>query len=280
VSSSAGLAEDIAIRLGMSGAMISKNVTRDEARHAMDVWGAELIHQFQMGFHLEVQVPGASDIPRLLKNNEIDTAVITIAEFAAIAPFVDGKVMLNQSAPEGEVYYLLAHQDSNIKSLADLKGRKLSIYDHPKMVLARLWLEGALAGAMLPGIDSFFGAVATTPKPNLAVLSTFFKNTDACLVNRPTFLTMTEMNPQLGIKLKVVASSPKLIPSLLVFRKNCSPEARRELKKAIDALPKSAAGQQALALFEVSGLVGADVSVLKPTLDLISSQERAHGRAK
>ena len=77
-------------------------------------------------------------------------------DLPAVTALVDQSIMVNEAAPEGEEYVLLAHKDSGIHSVADLEGRKLSVYDHPKMNLARVWLDMLLANAKLGPVNSLF----------------------------------------------------------------------------------------------------------------------------
>ena len=45
----------------------------------------------------------------------------------------------------------------------------------------------------------------------------FFRTVDACLVTESGFQTIVEMNPQVGRRLRVLASSPRIVPFVTCF---------------------------------------------------------------
>ena len=55
------------------------------------------------------------------------------------------------------------------------------------------------------------------------------EDTDACVVARTGFETMCEINPQIGKQLKVIASSPEVVPAVFCFRADYSPPFKEDL---------------------------------------------------
>jgi len=266
-------------RFALSETLVSKNVGTSDARQAMAAWESEIKRQVPNFVSFEVSVPSSADISRRFRSGEYDAVVVTAFEYPSIASLADSTLMINEATPEGEEYLLLVHQDSGIKSVSDLRGRKISIYDHPKMNVARVWLDTLLANSKMAPAENYFSTITTNPKLNLTVLSVFFKNMDACLVAKRSFATMTELNPQLSVKLQVLAASPKLVSSVLVFRKDTPAQSRRDFESALNSLKGAPAGQQALALFDGTGIVKTNASIMKASLELIAAHERLRQKA-
>lgn len=275
---SARAAEAIEFRFSMSESMIGKNVTTEEVRQAMSTWAAEVKKQLPNFQSFEIFVTPSHDIAGKLRAGQLDGVVVTPFEYQGLVPLVEGTVLIDESAPEGEDFVLVVHRDSGIKALSDLKGRALTIYDRPKIQIARVWLDNLLGTQKLGRMDGFFSSISNNPKLNLSVLSVFFKKSDACLVSRRSLDTMIEMNPQVGRDLIPLARSPKLVVSILVFRKGCPLDRRKAFEQALQSLKKVPAGQQALALFEGTGAIPSDAAVLRPSLDLIALQERLRSK--
>jgi len=266
-------------QFGISESLIGKNVTQAEAVKAIRVWATEIYRQAPGFTSFEVSVPSAGEVPKRLRQGDIDGVVVTALEYRSMATLVDSRVMVDESAPDGEEYLVLVHRDSGFKTLSDLRGRKIVFLDRPRMNLALPWMDMALANAKLGSPDTFFSAVSNNPKLNLTVLSVFFKTMDACVVTRRGLALMKELNPQVGVKLQAVATSPKLVPSILVYRKDCPAPRRRDFEHALQLLKGAPAGQQALALFEGTGVVQAEISVIRPALDLLAAHDLLRSRS-
>ena len=84
--------------------------------------------------------------------------------------------------------------------------------------LAPVWSETILAREGLGSASGFYGQITTASKISQAVLPVFFRQLDACVVTRSGFETMVELNPQVGRQLKVLASSPPVVPVVFCFR--------------------------------------------------------------
>ncbi len=183
------------------------------------------------------------------------------------------------NARGGDEYLLLINEDSGIRTLADLRRKSLNVYDNPRMCLASIWLETLLASSNLGAPREFLGRIGIHNNLSQVVLPVYFRQLDACLVTRRAFGTMCELNPQLGRKLHVLATSPKVVTSLMAFHKDCAPEQRQKCENALIGLHKTAAGQQALTLFESSHLVLTDMSALGSTLELVKARTRFTSKA-
>ena len=80
-------------------------------------------------------------------------------------------------------------------------------------------LSVALAKEGLGAAATVLGRFSRSTKATQAVLPVFFGQADACIASRRTMETMTELNPQLAKKLRVLLEAPKMVNVFLGCRK-------------------------------------------------------------
>ena len=80
-------------------------------------------------------------------------------------------------------------------------------WQNSRMSLALAWLDIALFNDGCRPVAEFC-RVEQNKKLTKVVLPVFFRQNDACVVTRRGFKTMSELNPQVGQQLRVLASSP------------------------------------------------------------------------
>ena len=146
------------------------------------------------------------------------------------------------------------------------------------MCLAMDWVESLVNTIHLGPSDRFFAGVTPNGKLSRTVLPVFFGQVDACLVTQSGFQTMCELNPQLAVTLRALATSPPYITSFFGFHRACQPEVRIKVQLALQDLSKNTTGRQLLALFQTKGFIAKDASVLRSAVDLVEATGRAGRR--
>lgn len=269
--------ETLRFRLVISEGVIGAEVNESDANVAMQAWRDAVARQ--VGLQIDVHVANLARLVHEVRENQVDGFTLTTPEFIAVQNYSSPTIVMDAANSKGgDEYLLLVHDEGGIRSLADLRHKLVNVYDNREMSLANFWLENLLAAANLGTPPEFFGRVAIHNKLSPVVLPVYFRQADACLVTRRGFATMSELNPQLGRKLRILCSSPKLITSFMAFHKDCPPAKRQQLQSALASLHKTAAGQQALTLFESGQLVMGDYSLLRTTLDLVKDHDRLHAK--
>lgn len=175
------------------------------------------------------------------------------ASLSATACFVSKE----QNHP-GKPYLLLARHGTGLNTLPDLRGKKLAILEIVNSSLGRPWLETLLQSNRLGSVETFFRQTQIVAKPTLAVLPVFFGNSDVCLVDAAAFAVMTELNPQVGKDLQIIAASEPLVDGIQLISDagwSGSEETRQDLVQAMTELHLEPAGQQLLTLFKTDRLV-------------------------
>jgi ABC-type phosphate/phosphonate transport system substrate-binding protein len=169
-------------------------------------------------------------------------------------------------------YFLLTHEDKGFKSLADLKGKRF-VYTRGENI-SLLFLNTVLLKQHLPEAKDYFSAMEEKAKPSQAVLSVFFGQADVCIVNDVAFRTMTEMNPQLEKKLKVVISSPELLDNITVFRKSFDTDMKLKALEVARRLKTTPRGKQMLMLVKVDDLIPLKESDLTGIRELVAEHDK------
>ena len=159
-----------------------------------------------------------------------------------------------------------------------MRGRRLILWDNQRSCLAAYWLDGLLAKDGQGPAATFFGSQMKETKPAKAILPVFFGQADACLVTRSSFADMTELNPQVGQQLRVLAASPEMIPAFLCFRRGYASRFRPQVETAIRTLHSNAAGKQVLMVFGCDQITRHPGSYLQSAWDLVGSRSRRSGR--
>jgi phosphonate transport system substrate-binding protein len=234
---------------------VFSDVNVADALAATKVWATELKRKKGFDGPADAVVYTELDTAlEALKSKRVDMVVLVSWQYlqlidqADIEPhFVTGR---GENIAEETI--LLVHQKSGIQSLEDLKGKKLLILNNVRASLGRIWLETCLMENGIGDIDSYFSKITGTQKSSKTVLPVFFGQSDACLIHRSGFETMSELNPQLRRDLKIIAMSPPILPSILCVRRDYHEPMKSALIDAMAHLHDEPRGLQILTLFKVN----------------------------
>ena len=263
-------------RIGFSATMFT-DVNVNDARAAVKVWAQTIARERDVPTDPEPSIlTGMAELTAALRSNQVDAIALTTDEYGPLsqavplAPIFVARV----GGHTGEEYVLLAHRESGITNLGNLRGRNLTTYQNPMACLAPIWLDTLLAQQGLPPRNEFLGRVSGNSKLARVVLPVFFRQCDACLVTRSGFDTMNELNPQTGKALKVLATSPMLMPAVFCFRANYAPPFKEKLLAAIRNLHGTPAGQQVLTIFRSESMEEQPASCMESALELLATHRR------
>ncbi len=150
-------------------------------------------------------------------------------------------------------YLLLTHRGSGLAKLADLRGKAITVLEGKGGNLSRAWLDSLLLAEHFEIKEVFFSKLEAVNKPANAVLPVFFGAKPACLVDNAAFQIMSELNPQVGSNLVIMASSVPYLENITCISRPGWPSehARQDLIKAIAELHLEPNGRQILELFKL-----------------------------
>ena len=272
----ASAAEVTAFQFGFSSNMLA-SVNHSDARAAIKVWAQVVARERDISADPDPRIlSGVKEISDGLKAQALDAIALTTVEFRELSreSRFSNLFLAVQGGRTNVEHLLLVHRDGPIQDLAGLQGRKLSCYENPRTSLALIWLDTVLRQQALPLATTFFGQVARTPKLSAAVLPVFFRQSDACLVDRLGFDTMCELNPQVGKQLKVVAVSPAFVPMLFCMRPDYTPAIKGRIIDALAQLHTSPAGQQVFTVLQFEKIQTAGISCLDSALEVLAQHDQ------
>ena len=271
----------VPFRLAFSRSMFT-DVNDNDAKAAIKVWGQTVAKERGIPTDPEPTIlEGVPALSRALQNQQVDGVGMTLVEYEVLSREVRfTPIFVSYSAGRvTERYVLLTHQENRITSLADLCGRSLVVYENPRVCLAQPWLDTLLVQQGFKPAAEFVGKITRNNKLSKTVLPVFFHQSDACLVTRSGFETMAELNPQVSKQLKIIATSPEVVPSVFCFRADYGPAFKEALFASVRELHKTPAGQQVLTIFHSDRIEDQPASCLDSAMELLATHRKVCGSA-
>jgi len=254
---STSLLGEEAIRLGFSASMFT-GINDNDAKAALKVLVETLSKEKNLAVDQNPPIfSGTTLLYKGLADSNMDGAALASDELWVIRqehPDMEGFLAVAQRDP-GEEYLLMVRQDSGIKSLQDLKDKRVVMHFGSRMRVGYFWLELVLARQGLPESAQLFRECTRLTKLSKVVLDVFFKKADCCLVSRRSFNAMIEMNPQVGKQLVPLLASERLGTRMFLYRKAVSKPFEHFLTALLDNINATTSGRQALLIFQVDSIV-------------------------
>ena len=261
------------LRLGFTSSVFT-DVNENDAKAALKLWARAIARERGADIPTETELlNGASELANALRNKTIDAATITTREYWTV-----GRELLATNAIVGvnagsttEEYVLLVRKDSSIGRIDDLRGQTVALCDDARDSLAPIWFETLLLKAGLSQTDQFCSRIIQAHKISQVVLPVFFHQANACVVTRRGFEVMSELNPQIGQQLKILASSSPMVPVVFIFRADFIGPTRDVVMEEIDNVHSTVADQQVFTLFQCDAVHVFPVSVMDTAMELLAT---------
>ena len=159
------------------------------------------------------------------------------------------------------------------EELSDVKGGKLMIQSGAGE-LVKLWLRNAFRKSNLSFSDHF-SDTEVQGSVSKALLPVFFGKADAVVCLSKSFDLMKELNPQVGVRLKVRLKSEPLLSTLLCMRAGFREIKPGTIRRVGLDLHNSPEGSQLLTLMGVEKFVPFDGNDLAAIAKLLEEEEFA-----
>ncbi len=173
-----------------------------------------------------------------------------------------------------EEYLLLVNQASGIERIGDLRGKNVVFLKNPRACLAPYWVEILLLEEHLGRASAFWHQITFEAKLTRVVLPLFFRQIDACVTTRSGFQLMVELNPQVGKQLKILATSPAVVPVVFGFRGDYISPYRDKLSVVVNNIADTVAGRQILTLFQSEGMTRRPITELDSAMQMMDLHKR------
>lgn len=171
-----------------------------------------------------------------------------------------------QNAQHFDTLVILTRQHESTDTIQQLKNHRITLQTNNELHL--LYLDLLSFQTFKQSYRNSFHL--TTPEKNSQrlILQLFFKKTDAVLVSEGSFNLASELNPQLGNSLQVVARLPNVPPGTGFFHKAVAEDFREEVIGKAEKLNHYRRGQQVLEIFKATQVQRSAISDLDSIVKL------------
>lgn len=253
------------MRFGFSRQIFSE-VNETDARAALKVWAQTLVQEDGLTVDPDLQIMNSTAAIRMaLDAGKVDAISITPVEFWELKRQVRfGPTILLGSAQGStkEQFLLLVLAENPASEPADLRGSTLNVLQGSRATLAEAWIESVLLEQNLGVLSAFWSSVRMYNRQSQVVLPVFFKKAGACVTTSESFRLMSELNPQIGRQLKILARSPEFAVAPLCFRSDFHSPNLNQFLADLSKVTQTVAGRQTLAMFH------SDLIVARPLSDM------------
>ncbi|MBI5639785.1 MAG: phosphate/phosphite/phosphonate ABC transporter substrate-binding protein [Nitrospirae bacterium] len=163
--------------------------------------------------------------------------------------------------------YIFARKDGGIKTVRDMKGRKMAFVD-----------KATTAGYIFPiaylrqngvnDIRQIFSEHYFTGSHDAAIHAVLDRKADIGAAKNTVYDLMSKTDPRLGKELVIIAESAKVPQNGLCIRKGLDKTLKKNLKDALLNLDKDPQGKKVLERFGAIRFIETTVSDYKPVFDM------------
>ncbi|QOY54214.1 PhnD/SsuA/transferrin family substrate-binding protein [Candidatus Sulfurimonas marisnigri] len=174
--------------------------------------------------------------------------------------------MVQRSSELFEEYIILVRDDGKINTIKDLKAK--IIMSRSDDYMGRMVVDFEILKEAHTTAKNYFSDMEKTEKFSTSILKTYFSKVDACIVPSYVFAVVSEMNPDISKKLKVLHKSEKIFLSLVGgFHNNTTEEMLDIFSLNMARNNSSARGQNIMSLFKMKKILPLAQRDLKPLFE-------------
>jgi ABC-type phosphate/phosphonate transport system substrate-binding protein len=269
-------AQGSTVRFGLPTSCIEADVNQADAIAATKVWAEAMGRGSKLWETADVLLlPDNASLIASVKRGAIDIFTVSTQDYLQSENELDASPYLAymQGGQVDNQYVILVRQDSEIKTISDLRGKRLALPRGGRYKVAPLWLDVLLGENGIREKDSFFKEIKEVQKSNQAILPIFFKQIEAGIAIKSVYDTAVTLNPQIGQQLKILTASPKIVMQVICMR-NSLPKDRIEqyIKQGLK-LHEVPAGLQTLNVTKIDKLVAWAPSYFDNMRELLKKQK-------
>jgi phosphonate transport system substrate-binding protein len=250
--------DDSIVRFGFHGIILEDTNPKD-ALAATKVWADTIGVKDGLWERSEARIfHDLSALVKAVNKNELDIFALATADYIAVENKLEATpalTFLTAGSMEAE-YIILTHRELGAEAVGALKDKRINIVaSGGANILSETWCDVLLQEAGLGTPEDLFSVSKRVRKASQAILPVFFKQIDAALVTRSAFETAVELNPQLGRRLQVIASSKPYVPVVVCIRNNLDEDLKRRYLDYATELHKHPNAMQTFVIFRLTQLV-------------------------
>jgi ABC-type phosphate/phosphonate transport system substrate-binding protein len=201
-----------------------------------------------------------------IEDGKVDIFAVTTPEYFILRDQVETTPFLTYKLSDRtmERMLLISRNDSRIRSIFELKKRKIAVYSNLNdgYNLPNLWLNTRVLKIGGNYKEEYAPWIYKVRKGNNAISDVFFGKADAAVVPERDFDISKELNPQIGNQLSVIDSSKHMLYAVLCYTEKLTaalkPYKDCDMQSVSDMLcnaQKTDQGRQLLSIFRISGFI-------------------------
>jgi ABC-type phosphate/phosphonate transport system substrate-binding protein len=269
-------AQESTVHFGLPTSCIEADVNQADAIAATKVWAETMGRGSKLWDKADVLLlPDNASVIASVKRGVIDIFTISTQDYLQSENELDASPYLAfmQGGQVDNQYLILVRQDSGIKTISDLRGKRLALPRGGRYKVAPLWLDVLLGETGIRETDSFFKEIKEVQKSNQAILPIFFKQIEAGIAIKSVFDTAVTLNPQIGQQLKILTASPKIVMQAICMRNSLPKDKIDQYIKQGLKLHEVPGGLQTLNVTKIDRLVAWTPSYLDNLRELLRKQK-------
>jgi ABC-type phosphate/phosphonate transport system substrate-binding protein len=263
---------DMTVRFGLTAAVVESEVNPSDALAATKVWAVTMGKGLGLWKESDARIyPDAATIVAALNKGDVDIVAMGTQEYLEVENAFRATPTLTyvQSGQIETQYLILVHQTSSIQTVEDLRGTRIALPKGGRYSIASPWLEVLVHEFSGEEKKGFFREIKEVQKPSQVILPIFFKQLESGIVIKSAFETAVQLNPQIGRELRILSTSPKIVPLVICLRNSLPSEQKELYRKQAMKLHENPSGLQAFNIFKLDRLVSWDPAYLKNIRDLM-----------
>lgn len=192
-----------------------------------------------------------------LSNNKVDCLSLSTDAFFDLNKDNQLQPYFTGSADDDpyRVYYLIVKSNNKIKSIEDLRGKKIQIAQNNHSALTDMWLYTMISKhSKINKLENYFSEIRQSKSESKALLEIYFERVDGGIVTKSAYDIAINMNPQLKNEMVILKKSDKLITGLFALRKALDDPTKKLFFETALRLGEDEKGKQILSLFKINVL--------------------------
>lgn len=171
----------------------------------------------------------------------------------------------------------LVRSADNIKSIKDLRGKRLSMRNTQDM--EKLFLNTMLLENQESELDSFFAENINPKNINTGIMDVFFGRSDITLVRESEYKTAMELNPQLAKKLTILAQSEPLLGLVAGAKISMPNKSHQSAMQSLIDLSSTEKGKQLMRIIHAESFEEVSSKDLENVRDLLKRYKTLKAKA-
>jgi ABC-type phosphate/phosphonate transport system substrate-binding protein len=228
-----------------------------DAKASIELWTREIISDMKKYYSFQnLFIANINSVDNFFIEEKIDFITMSSLEYIINNNKLKSlnPVMISSSENDmiGVEYIILVHKGNNISSLGNLENQTIAFVDDYSNAIPQIWLDVLLKSKRLPLSSKFFKSIEISNNSNQAILKTFFKQVQACVVPKILYEASMELNPQISRDLIVLEQSKPFIVGVMCVHNKVENDLKVDIIQSAKNVLASEKGRQ-FAIFFRSG---------------------------